>query len=62
MDLYEELNKSIEKYQESFAEIATDNEDDNKKHDLQIAVIGRPNAGKSSFLNYVLKLYLHKFL
>ncbi len=55
MDLYEELNKSIEKYQESFAEITSDDQDDNKKHDLQIAVIGRPNAGKSSFLNYVLK-------
>ncbi len=55
MDLHEESSiRAIEKYQESFAEIASDDEDEEKKFDLQIAVIGYLNAGKSSFLNYIL--------
>lgn len=42
-DLYEKIAPEIEKYSGDFEELETS--------DLQIAVVGRPNAGKSTFLN-----------
>ena len=64
-EIYEAISPIILEYQKTFQDIVINEEDRNeindidediafKNHHLQIAVIGRPNAGKSTFLNRVL--------
>lgn len=49
--LYDAIEPFYDKYTEEFAHLAHEIESENK---IQIAIIGKPNAGKSTFLNSLL--------
>jgi len=54
-ELYEKIAPEIEEYEKNFGDVAfTQEENDDEESLLQIAIVGRPNAGKSTFLNKIL--------
>jgi GTP-binding protein len=54
-ELYDAIEPEIVKYEESLGDLKiVDEEKFDEEKRLQIAIIGRPNAGKSTFLNKIL--------
>ena len=51
VQLYDAIEPEIEKYEAEFAEVS---DEDAKGKSLEIAIVGRANAGKSTFLNEIL--------